>query len=219
MYSTQKLELCSGERQHRVLGLCLVLQKRCKIWADAGECDVNPGFMTNNCRVACKKCTIPVHTPTKKAKTAVPASPANLVAKAVITAQQAASNASEAAGNLLSTGKEAAASPLSNATAIKDKVIGGSTKDATQDQDQESSSLLKKAAKTTAVVADEVKQGLAEAANSSRGDSADDAPVAAGGKLYDDSQVNSDLEPAFQHASIITLISSAISFGTDRCTM
>ena len=129
MYSTQKLEICCGERQHRVLGLFLVLQKRCKIWADAGECDGNPGFMTNNCKVACKKCTLPVHIPTKKAKAAVPASPANLVAKAVITAQQAASNTSEAAGNLLSTGKEAAASVLSNATAIKDKVIGGSTKD------------------------------------------------------------------------------------------
>lgn len=167
---------------------CKDHDKRCKIWADAGECDGNPGFMTNNCKVACKKCTLPVHIPTKKAKAAVPASPANLVAKAVITAQQAASNASEAAGNLLSTGKEAAASVLSNATAIKDKVIGGSTKDVTKDEDQESGSLLKKAAKTTAVVADEVKQGLAAAANSSRGDSADDAPVAAGGKLYDDSQ-------------------------------
>lgn len=89
----------------------------------------------------------------------------------------------------------------------------------TKDEDQESSSLLKKAAKTTAVVADEVKQGLAAAANSSRGDSADDAPVAACGKLYDDSQVSSDLEPASQHASTITLISSAISFGTDCCTM
>ena len=189
----------------------LLLQKRCKIWADAGECDANPAFMTNNCKVACKKCTIPVHAPTKKAKAAVPASPAHLVAKAVTTAQQAASNASEAAGNLLSTGKEAAGNPLStgkeaaasvlsNATAVKDKVIGGSTTDGSKEQNQESGSLLKQAAKTTAVVADKVKQGLAAAANSSRGDSADDAPMAAGGKQFDDSQVNSIFEPAPQCA-------------------
>ncbi len=200
MHSAHKHELCNGEGQRCVLNLFLLLQKRCKTWADAGECDANPGFMTNNCKVACKKCTIPVHAPTKKAKAAVSASPANLVAKAVTTAQQAASNASEAAGNLLSTGKEVAASVLSNATAIKDKVIGGSTTDGSKEQNQESGSLLKQAAKTTAVVADEVKQVLAAAANSSRGDSADDAPVTAGGKPYDDSQVNSHLEPASQHA-------------------
>ncbi|KAL0035276.1 hypothetical protein WJX79_009858 [Trebouxia sp. C0005] len=94
---------------------CKDHDKRCKIWADAGECDANPGFMTNNCKVACEKCTIPLHAPTKKAKAAVPTSPTNLVATAV-------------------------------------------------------------------------KQALAAAANSSRGDSADDAPVAAGGKQFDDSQ-------------------------------
>ncbi|DBA88087.1 TPA: hypothetical protein ACH3X2_005086 [Trebouxia sp. C0005] len=167
---------------------CKDHDKRCKIWADAGECDANPGFMTNNCKVACEKCTIPLHAPTKKAKAAVPTSPTNLVATAVTTAQQAASNASEAAGNLLSTGKEATASMLSNATAIKDKVLGGSTTDGSKEQNQEGGSLLKQAANTTAVVADEVKQALAAAANSSRGDSADDAPVAAGGKQFDDSQ-------------------------------
>ncbi len=200
MYFAKRLELCNGEGQHCVIYFFLLLQKRCKVWADAGECDANPGFMTNNCKVACKKCTIPVHVPTKKPKAAVPASPANLAAKAVTFAQQAASNASEAAGNLLSTGKEAAASVLSNATAIKDKVIGGSTTDGSKEQNQENSSLLKQAAKTTAVVADEVKQGLAAAANSSRGDSAEDAPVAAGGKQFDDSKVNSAPQPAFQQS-------------------
>ncbi len=213
-----KHKLCERKGQYCVIYFFLLLQKRCKVWADAGECDANPGFMTNNCRVACKKCTIPVHAPTKRPKAAVPASPATLAAKAVTTAQQAASNASEAAGNLLSTGKEAAASVLSNATAVKDKVLGGSTTDGSKEQKQESGSLLKQAAKitavvaddvkqglaaaakTTAVVADEVKQGLAAAANSSRGDTAEDAPVVAGGKRFDDSQVNLHLEPASQHA-------------------
>lgn len=200
MDTVQIHELFEKNGQHCVMYFFLLLQKRCKVWADAGECDANPGFMTNNCKVACRKCTIPVHAPTKKAKAAVPASPANLAAKAVTVAQQAASNASEAAGNLLSSGKEAAASVLSNATAIKDTVIGGSTTDGSKAQNQESGSLLKQAAKTTAVVADEVRQGLAAAANFSRGDTAEDAPVAAGGKQFDDSKVNSALEPAFQQS-------------------
>ena len=198
MYTVQIHEFCEKNGQHCVMYFFLLLQKHCKLWADAGECDANPGFMTNNCKVACKKCTIPVHAPTKKAKATVPASAANLAAKALTTAQQAASNASEAAGNLLSTGKEAAASVLSNATAVKNKVIGGSTTDGSKEPNQDSGSLLKQAAKTTAVVADDVKQGLVAAANSSRGDSAKDAPVAAGGKKFDDSKVNSALEPASQ---------------------
>jgi len=31
-------------------------EHECTRWATAGECDANPGYMTNNCRLACNKC-------------------------------------------------------------------------------------------------------------------------------------------------------------------
>ena len=221
---------------------CLLLQKRCKMWADAGECDANPGFMTNNCKVACKKCTLPVSAPTKKAQAGLSTSPANLISKAAVTVQQGVSDASEAAGslvsagqeaagNLVSTGKEAADSLVgtgkeaagglvssgkeaagnlvgtgkeavgqlvstgkdiatnlsSNVTAVKDKVTGGSTTGSSKGQNHADESVLGKAAATTAVVSDKIKQALAKAANVSRGDTAQDAPGVK--QKYDDSLV------------------------------
>ena len=31
-------------------------QERCGTWAAAGECDANPGFMKQNCRISCNTC-------------------------------------------------------------------------------------------------------------------------------------------------------------------
>ena len=104
--------------------VCLLLQKRCKMWADAGECDANPGFMTNNCKVACKKCTLPVSAPTKKAQAGLSTSPANLISKAAVTVQQGVSNASEAAGSLVSAGQEAAGNLVSTGKEAADSLVG-----------------------------------------------------------------------------------------------
>ena len=146
--------------------------------------------MTNNCKVACKKCTIPVHAPTKRPKATLSPSPASLLSKAAASVQQGASNVSEAAGNMIGTGKEAAANLLANVTSVKDSVTGAITTDSSsRTQNQSSNSVLGKTALAAVVVADEVKQALAAAANISRGDTADDAPGAANRKKYDDSQV------------------------------
>ena len=153
------------------------------MWADAGECDNNPGFMTNNCKVACKKCTLQKAAPAKKVKSSLPASP-NLLQKATSTVQEGAVNASEAAGKLLSAGKQAAGSLVANATAVKDSVTGGSPSNKT------GQSVLSKASNRAVVVAEEVKSAVAKAANSSRADGADDAP---GSQNYDFSQVRTVL--------------------------
>ena len=150
--------------------------------------------MTNNCKVACEKCTIPVHAPTKRPKATTSPSPASLLSKAAASVQQGASNVSEAAGNMIGTGKEAAANLLANVTAVKDSVTGAITTDSSSGtQNHSSNSVLGKTALAAVVVADEVKQALAAAANISRGDTADDAPGAANRKKYDDSQVRQDL--------------------------
>ena len=161
--------------------------------------------MTNNCKVACNKCTIPVHAPTQRPKATLSPSPANMLSKAAATVQQGASNVSEAAGNMIGTGKEAAgnmigtgkeaaANLLANVSAVKDSVTGAITMDSSsRTQNQSGNSLLGKTALAAVVVADEVKQALAAAANISRGDTADDAPGAANRKKYDDSQVKQHL--------------------------
>ncbi len=182
------------------------------MWADAGECDANPGFMTNNCKVACKKCTLPVQpVPTKKPKHALPVSPATVLSKAATTVQQGANDASEAAGQLISTGKEAVTSLLTNATAVKDSVMGGS-----KGQNKGGESVLEKAGKVTAVVSNDIKQALALAANASRGDTAEDAPGAVKGKRYDDSQVRHacllTCTVALQHCSSQLPCPSTLSF-------
>ena len=153
-----------------------LLQGRCKMWADAGECDANPGFMTNNCKVACKQCKLPLAKPTVKAapKNVVPSSPSNLISKAADTVQQGAAVASDSVGKVVSTGKEAMSNLVTNVTS-------GSS------QNQTAATLLQKAGRTTAVVSDEIRLAVQKAANASRADSEDDAPGEKRG--YDDSQV------------------------------
>ena len=98
---------------------CCVVQKRCQTWADAGECDQNPGFMTNHCKLACKQCTLPPDEPPEAASDdANPASPSSLTSQAADTVQKGAAVASEAAGKLLDTGKEAVTSAVTNATGL-----------------------------------------------------------------------------------------------------
>ena len=133
--------------------------------------------MTNNCKVACKKCTLQKAATAKKLKSPLPASP-NLIQKAATTVQEGAVNASEAAVKLLGAGKEAAGSLVANATALKDSITGGRTSNHTGGFE-----LIDKASGRAVVVAEEVKSAVAKAANSSKGD---DAP---GAKNYDFSQV------------------------------
>ena len=91
---------CSGE------WCCWPLQKRCTTWADAGECDNNPGFMTNNCKVACKRCSPPAAKRASK-KTVGKASSSSLTSQGAKTVQKGAAAASEAAGKVVNSGKEA----------------------------------------------------------------------------------------------------------------
>ena len=150
------------------------------MWADAGECDANPGFMTNNCKVACKQCKIPVQKPIAKAalQNTPPASPSNSTSKAVGAVQQGAAVASVAAGKVVSKGKEAVSSLVTGATS-------GSAKD------QTGGSVVQQAGKSSAVVPDEIKLAVQRAANASRGDNKIDAPGAK--KRFDDSQVQTML--------------------------
>lgn len=149
------------------------------MWADAGECDANPGFMTNNCKVACKRCKVPVLRPPAKAATqnTVAASASNLTSKAVSTVQQGAAVASEAAGKVVSKGKEAVGSLVSNATSA------GSL-----EQNQTSGSVLQQAGQVAAIVSEDIKLAVQKAADAGRGDSENDAPGAR--KHFDDSQVH-----------------------------
>lgn len=150
---------------------------RCKMWADAGECDANPGFMTNNCKVACKRCKVPVLRPPAKAATqnTVAASASNLTSKAVSAVQQGAAVASEAAGKVVSKGKEAVGSLVSNATSA------GSL-----EQNQTSGSVLQQAGQVAAIVSEDIKLAVRKAADAGRGDSENDASGAR--KHFDDSQ-------------------------------
>lgn len=99
------------------------MQKRCKTWADAGECDKNPGFMTNNCKVACKRCKLPVGKNASKMVSGK-ASP-TLVSQAAGTVQKGAAVASEAAGKVLDSGKEAVTSLVTNTTSLVKNTTSG----------------------------------------------------------------------------------------------
>ena len=99
------------------------LQKRCNTWADAGECDQNPGFMTNNCKLACKRCKLPVGKGTPK-KVSGKASP-TLISQAADTVVQGAAVASEAAGKVVDSGKEAVTSMVTNTTSLVKNVTSG----------------------------------------------------------------------------------------------
>lgn len=45
---------------HSLCLICLVdLQERCAMWARAGECKNNPGYMATTCAKSCKKCSSP----------------------------------------------------------------------------------------------------------------------------------------------------------------
>ncbi len=36
---------------------CLDEEQECGMWADSGECEKNPNYMMNNCRISCLVCT------------------------------------------------------------------------------------------------------------------------------------------------------------------
>lgn len=156
---------------------CKNHDKRCQMWADAGECVSNPGFMNNNCRIACKLCTLPVDGPPNTASPdAHPASPSSLTSQAADTAQKGAAAASEAAGTVLDTGKEAVTSMVTNTTSLVKNVTSGAG--------QQASSVAQQA---KAVVPDKVKQAAEKAAEASKIVRMNDAPGAKK-RQYDDTQ-------------------------------
>ena len=91
------------------------------MWADAGECNANRGFMTNHCKLACKQCAAPLTKPSVKGtpKPTLPFHPApsnsTIAEAAVDTVQQGVAAASEAAGRVVGAGKAAANSTAAEA--------------------------------------------------------------------------------------------------------
>lgn len=79
--------------------------------------------MTNNCRVACKKCKLPVGKRASK-NVSGKASP-TLISQAAGIVQQGAAVASEAAGKAVDSGKEAATSLVTNTTSLVKNATSG----------------------------------------------------------------------------------------------
>ena len=79
--------------------------------------------MTNNCKVACKRCALPVGKRAAK-KPSGKASP-SLVSKAADTVQKGAAVASEAAGKMVGSGKEAVTSVVTNTTSLVKNATSG----------------------------------------------------------------------------------------------
>lgn len=84
--------------------------------------------MTNHCKLACKQCTLPGDEPPETASDDThPASPSSLTSEAADTAQKGAAVASEAAGKVLDTGKEAVTTLVTNATGLVKNLTSGMT--------------------------------------------------------------------------------------------
>ena len=79
--------------------------------------------MTSNCKVACKKCKLPVGKRDSPGK----ASPA-LISHAADTVQKGAAVASEVAGKVADSGKEAVTSAVTNTTSLVKNATSGAGK-------------------------------------------------------------------------------------------
>ncbi|KAL3136783.1 hypothetical protein ABBQ38_005497 [Trebouxia sp. C0009 RCD-2024] len=174
----KELDAAFVKVEHQIsVDSCKNHDKRCQTWADAGECDQNPGFMTNHCKLACKQCTLPVDDPPETSSDDThPASPSSLTSGAADTVQKGAAVASKAAGKVLDTGKEAVTSLVTNTT--------GLVKNLTSGAGQRAGALAQTG---KAVVLDEVKQAVARAANAGKDSKLNDARKAKT-MQYDDSQ-------------------------------
>ncbi|KAK9863378.1 hypothetical protein WJX84_005251 [Apatococcus fuscideae] len=109
---------------------CQDHQERCAMWARAGECKSNPGYMASSCAKSCKKCPPPVPKVPKKALPSPPPAPvppssgavaSPLILQASPVAQgdrptATRSNVSQATGMTTSSGTQAASQLVSDAS-------------------------------------------------------------------------------------------------------